>query len=92
MLKKMLHGRKSWKEIYNKDRNEHDEIDLQPHINLLTNCNIRNPMKKENLCLFVAARGSWPQFMVSEGGKEANALVMAFLYPFTITVQCSTKN
>jgi len=32
------------------DRNEHGERDLKQSINLLTNCNTRNPMEKENLC------------------------------------------
>ena len=36
--------------MYCKDINEHGKIDLQQSINLLTNCNTRNPMAKENLC------------------------------------------
>ena len=32
------------------NRNGNGEIDLKKSINLLTNCNTRNPMEKENMC------------------------------------------
>ena len=67
------HGRK-----LSQDRNEHGERDLKQSINLLMNCNNRNPMEKANLCFFVATRGSWPQFMVPKGGKEVKAMLIAF--------------
>ena len=68
------------------DKNEHGERYLKKNIYLLTNCNTRNPMEKANLCFFVVARGSWPQFMVPNGGKEAKALLTALLYLLAITV------
>ena len=64
------------------DRNEHGERDLKQRINLVTNYNIRNPKEKANLCFFVAARGSWPQFMVPRGGKEVKVFLLAFCILF----------
>ena len=88
----MQYGKKIWKEIYFKDRNEHGEIDLQQSINLLTNYTLEILWKRQICVFFVAARGSWPQFMVSEGGKESKALLMAFLHIFPITIQPATAN
>ena len=41
---------------------------------------------------FASIRGSWPQFMVPKGGKEAKALLMAFLYLLSIIVQPDIEN
>ena len=85
MLKNVV-MRESMEENLLQDRNEHGERDLKQSINLLTNRNTRNPMEKANLCFFVAARGSWPKFMVPKGGNEAKALLMSFLYLLSIIV------
>lgn len=87
----MLHGKKAWKEIYCKDRNEHGERDLKQSINLLTNCNTRNPMEKENLC-FCGSKRVLASVHGPKGRKGGQGSIDGIFVSFPITVQPAIEN
>jgi hypothetical protein len=90
MLKNAI-WKESMEEIYCKDRNEHGEIDLKQSINLLTNCNTRNPMEKENLC-FCGSKRVLASVHGPKGRKGGQGSVDGLFVSFSITIQPTIEN